>query len=202
MYNFVAGLLYFILNLIFRFKVQGKENLPTSSGFVIACTHKGWLDVVSLGVALYPRRKIHFMGKKELFKNKISKWFLSSLQCFPVNRENPGPSSLKIPIRLLKNGEVVGIFPSGSRNTREGVPIKRGAVYLSERTGAPIVPAIYIGPPTIFLKNIFKRKTILVKIGEPLYPADIGEKDLLLLLDKRMRELKSEIMNLKNDTFD
>ncbi|WP_368031679.1 1-acyl-sn-glycerol-3-phosphate acyltransferase, partial [Bacillus licheniformis] len=96
-------------------KVYNKENLPKDTGFVIACTHAGWVDVVALGVGILPM-EIHYMAKKELFENKLSGSFLSSINSFPVDRENPGPSSIKPPIKMLKEGKIVGIFPSGTRS--------------------------------------------------------------------------------------
>lgn len=185
-YSVVAWIIWAFLHLFYRFRVEGKEHLPTTSGYVIACTHTGWLDVLVLGVSIYPH-KVYYMAKKELFENSFLRWFLTKLQAFPVNRENPGPSSLKIPIRLLKKGEVVGIFPSGTRTTtQEDVPLKRGATYLSKKANVPLVPAIYQGPSSIKLKDLFKKKDIVVRIGEPIDPQ---HEDLLNVMDQKMKEL-------------
>ncbi|RAL26620.1 lysophospholipid acyltransferase family protein [Thermoflavimicrobium daqui] len=177
MYSFCAYVVYAFLRLFYRFKVVGKENLP-SSGFVIACNHTGWLDILSLAVGILPH-KVNYMAKKELFENRFIGWFLSKLKSFPVDRDNPGPSSLKIPIRRLKNGENVGIFPSGTRQQGE-VPLKRGAVFLAEKARVPLVPASYQGPPAIRLADLFRRKEITVMIGKPIDPneyKDSEEKD-------------------------
>lgn len=184
-YNVVAWVIRVFLTVFFRFRVEGKEHLPTKSGYVIACTHVGWLDVLVLGVSIHPH-KVYFMAKKELFENGLFQWFLTKLQAFPVNRENPGPSSLKIPIRLLRNGNVVGIFPSGTRTSDGEVPLKRGATYLAEKANVPLVPAIYKGPSTITLEGILRRKEILVKIGEPIDP---NQEDLLSIMNQKMNEL-------------
>ncbi|MBW4885349.1 MAG: 1-acylglycerol-3-phosphate O-acyltransferase, partial [Bacillus sp. (in: Bacteria)] len=143
MYKFTGYAAKAILSLRGGIKVYNKENLPKDTGFVIACTHAGWVDVVALGVGILPM-EIHYMAKKELFENKLSGSFLSSINAFPVDRENPGPSSIKTPIKLLKEGKIVGIFPSGTRSS-EDVPLKRGAVTIAQMGRAPLVPAAYSG---------------------------------------------------------
>lgn len=185
LYSIVAWIIRMILRVFYRFRVEGKEHLPITSGYVIACTHMGWLDVLVLGISIYPH-KIYFMAKKELFENGVVRWFLSKLQAFPVNREKPGPSSLKIPIRLLKKGKVVGIFPSGTRTTGEDAPLKRGATYLAQKANVPLVPAIYQGPPSIRLRDLFEKREIVVTIGEPLDPT---QEDLLNVMSHRMKQL-------------
>src|SRR5690625_983031 len=142
MYYFAGYLLKFLLSIFGRLKVYQKENLrKNSSGYVIACTHTGWLDIIWLGIAILPLQ-IHYMAKIELFNNKLVKWLLETLNAFPVNRENPGPSAIKIPRRLIKEGKIVGIFPSGTR-TSENVPLKRGADRKSTRLNSSHVAISY-----------------------------------------------------------
>jgi 1-acyl-sn-glycerol-3-phosphate acyltransferase len=164
MYRFVRGFAALVLKSCYRFQVEGIEKLP-EGGFVVACTHMGWLEIVALGVAT--PQPIHYMAKIELFRFPLTAWFLKKLNSFPVNRQNPGPSSLKTPIRLLKQGKVVGIFPSGTR-TSESVPLKRGAAYLAEKAGVPLVPAVYMGPTTLKWKDLFRRKPMTLRFGEPI----------------------------------
>jgi 1-acyl-sn-glycerol-3-phosphate acyltransferase len=169
MYAVCALIVRVFLFLFYRIKVIGKEHLPKGKGYVIACNHVGWLDILSLAaIGTYPDQ-VNYMAKKELFSNRFFKWFLEKIKAFPVDRDNPGPSSLKIPIRLLRSGEVVGIFPSGTR-TQEETPLKRGAVFLSEKAKVPLVPAIYFGPPVIRFSDLFRRKQILIVLGKPLDP--------------------------------
>ncbi|PSA92423.1 1-acyl-sn-glycerol-3-phosphate acyltransferase [Bacillus atrophaeus] len=170
MYKFCANALKVILSLRGGVKVYNKENLPADSGFVIACTHSGWVDVITLGVGVLPYQ-IHYMAKKELFQNKRIGSFLKSINAFPVDRENPGPSSIKTPIKLLKEGEIVGIFPSGTR-TSEDVPLKRGAVTIAQLGKAPLVPAAYKGPSSG--KALFKKGKMKLIIGKPLRQEDFA----------------------------
>ncbi|TCS95794.1 lysophospholipid acyltransferase family protein [Hazenella coriacea] len=190
MYRFVCFVAKVILHSFYRFTIVGKEKVPAQGGFVLACTHMGWLDVIALGAA--SPRQIHYMAKKELFSKPLIGWFLKRLNSFPVNRENPGPSSLKTPIRLTRQGNVVGIFPSGTR-THEDVPQKRGAVYIADKGKVSVVPAAYWGPESIRFKDLFRRKKMVIVFGEPLMLSEFNSKEaqteLLDELNDKMKEL-------------
>lgn len=144
-------------------KVYGLENVPEDGGFVIACTHNGYVDILNLGVSIYPR-EIHFMAKKQLFEMKGLSWLIPRLNAFPVDRENPGPSVIKVPRQLIKEGKIVGVFPSGTRSA-ESNDLKQGAVTIAQLSKAPIVPAAYIGPKNI--SGVFKRQKGYLIYGEP-----------------------------------
>lgn len=167
MYHFIANLVKGILTTTGGIKVFNKEQLPKDGAYVVACTHTGYIDILWLGVSLLPRQ-IHYMAKKELFTNKFIGGFLTKLNAFPVDRDNPGPSVLKIPSRLLSKGEIVGIFPSGTR-TNEQSALKQGAITIAQRSKVPVVPAVYIGPNTIGELIKFKKAKLI--FGEPLYIA-------------------------------
>lgn len=174
MYQFISKLLDLILvKMAKSLYVIGKENIPKDNKFVVTCTHESYNEVIMLGMALVPN-EIHYMAKKELFKNKWFGQFLTSLNAFPVDRENPGPSTLKRPVNLLKDNKTVGIFPTGHRTSVEGAPLKRGASTIAMLGKAPTLPAAYVGPTK--LHGLITGQA-LIKFGEPIYPSDIP-KDL------------------------
>lgn len=160
----------------------------------MTCSHIGWIDVIMLGIAVYPT-PVHFMAKKELFANAFAERFLRSIKAFPVNRENPGPSALKIPMKLLKENRCVGIFPSGTRSN-EDVPLKKGAVTIAVKSKAPLLPAVYQGPSTF--KQLLKGKKALVTFGEPIRfdeELQFVQKDRLIetgvrILEEKMKRLQ------------
>ena len=118
MYKPITFLLKYIFKTAGKVEVQGREKLPEGGPYVVACTHTSFMDVLMLATGMYPT-EIHYMAKKELFEGKFKNWFFKNVNAFPVDRANPGPSTLKIPSRLLKEGKVVGIFPSGTRSTED-----------------------------------------------------------------------------------
>ena len=195
MVYYIAGYALKIFLSIFGFlKVYQKENLPKEKGYVIACTHTGWVDILWLGVSILPT-KVHYMAKKELFQTGFLKWLMESLNAFPVDRENPGPSSIKIPIRLIKEGKIVGIFPSGTR-TSEDVPLKRGAVTIASYAKAPIVPAAYVGPNNF--KELFKWQRPKIIFGKPInLDRSLSKKEALQVmtddLNEAMKKLQKQI---------
>lgn len=194
MYTLAYYVVHFVFSLFGRLKVFDKEKLPEEEGYILACTHTGWVDILWLGIAIYPT-PIHFMAKKELFENGFVRWLISTLNAFPVDRENPGPSSIKIPRKLLKEDKVVGIFPSGTRTT-EDVPLKRGAATIALHAKAPIVPAAYIGPNNF--KEIFQRKKPRIIFGDPLYidpslSRREAQEDLANRLDHALKQLQLEL---------
>lgn len=199
MYRLAYYVVKFVLSLFGRLKVFGQEKLPEEKGYVLACTHTGWIDILWLGIAVYPIR-VHYMAKKELFSNGFLRWLMTGLNAFPVDRENPGPSSIKIPRQLIKENKVVGIFPSGTRTT-EDVPLKRGAVTIAIHSKSPIVPAAYIGPNNF--KEMLQRKKPRIIIGEPLYvDSSLSRRerleDLAERLDQSLRQLQEQLREKTN----
>ncbi|EIT83905.1 1-acylglycerol-3-phosphate O-acyltransferase [Fictibacillus macauensis ZFHKF-1] len=187
MYTFVATIAKIILRLFGKIEVRNKELLPTEGGYIIACNHRGWVEIIVLGTK--SPKPVHFMAKKELFTKRLIGWFLTSIKAFPVNRENPSPGSIKKPVKLLKEGHVVGIFPSGTR-TAEDASLKRGAVTIANLAKMPIVPAIYEGPGT--LKGLWKTRKATLTFGEPFYVSS-KNKDELAAFTERLSRSTNEI---------
>src|SRR5699024_11800248 len=103
-YNICAYALKIILSIFGFLKIYNKDKLPKDEGYVLACTHTGWIDILWLGISMLPLQ-VHYMAKKELFESKFLNWLMVKLNAFPVDRENPGPSSIKTPIRLIRSEE-------------------------------------------------------------------------------------------------
>lgn len=191
MYKLAANIVKLILGLNgSTAKVYGKENLPQEGGFVIACTHTGYVDILNLGVSVYPR-EIHFMAKKQLFDVKGLGWLINKLNAFPVDRDNPGPSVIKIPRQLIKEGKIVGIFPSGTRTT-ESTDLKQGAITIAQLSKAQIVPAAYIGPRNA--GEVFKRQKGYLIYGKP-FTVDGGKE----ARDEATQFLEQELLRLTEE---
>ena len=195
MYKYVAKFVAWLLALFNKAQVFNRQNVPTEGGYIIACTHTGWVDILNLGVSIYPT-PIHFMAKKQLFDIKGLGWFIRKLNAFPVDRDNPGPSVIKVPRELLKEGKVVGIFPSGTRNA-EGDSLKQGTIAIAQLTKAPVVPAAYIGPNTP--KDVVKRQKGYLIFGEPFYvtaKGKDGREEYTKHLEKTLVELQQELQRI------
>lgn len=166
LYNFLIHLVNPFLTLINgRPQIEGKDKLPEGN-YILVAPHRTWMDPVLLALATFPR-KYAFMAKEELFAKPAANWFLRKLNAFPVNRDNPGPSAIKTPVRLLKQSNLSTIiFPSGSRYSSE---LKGGAFVIAKLAGVPLVPAVYQGP--LSFGQLFSRQKRRIAIGNPI-PVD------------------------------
>ncbi|MCD6310507.1 MAG: 1-acyl-sn-glycerol-3-phosphate acyltransferase [Candidatus Eremiobacteraeota bacterium] len=154
------------LILFFRgLKVEDLENLPPEGGVILACNHTSYLDPPVLGSAV--DRKVYFMAKSELFKIPVLGTIIRWLDAFPVIRGKPDRKAIRRAEELLASGEVIGIFPEGTRHTTGeiGEP-EPGTALISLRTGKPVIPVAIKGT------NKFPFACIRVKIGKPLMPPE------------------------------
>ena len=123
------------------------------------------------------------MAKEELFKNPILRFILKHANAFPVNRQNPGPSAIKTPVKALRSKDLSLImFPTGSRYSSE---LKGGAVVIAKMARVPLVPAVYQGP--LKFSDVLKRKKITIRFGEPI-PIDpklkLNDENLTMIGDQ------------------
>lgn len=147
------------LLFVFRIKVEGKVNFPEKGGAILALNHRSNWDVVVAGT-VSPRR-LRFMAKSELFKNKFFGGLISMLGAFPVKRGKGDIGAIKSAMSILKNEEVMLMFPEGRRSTGDNASAKGGVVLISQMANVPVIPAYISG------KYKFMHK-ITVRFGEPV----------------------------------
>ncbi|MDN6127943.1 MAG: 1-acyl-sn-glycerol-3-phosphate acyltransferase, partial [Tetragenococcus halophilus] len=172
-YIFMRGLVKGILFLANgNAHYENKNLLPQDENYILVAPHRTWWEPLYLAVAAGPK-KFAFMAKEELFKNPILRFILVHANAFAVKRDNPGPSTIKTPVKLLRNTDLsLLMFPSGTRHSSE---LKGGTVVISRMAKVRIVPCVYQGPLT--LKDLFKRKRVTVRFGEPVELGDIKKTD-------------------------
>ena len=149
------------LSIFLPVKIIGKKNLPKKQGFVLTCNHYSNADAVMIDIKI--GRKIRFLAKKELFKNKFVSFFLKQFGGYPVDRGASDIKAFKFALTTLKDKKVLGLFPEGTRNkagTEEMQELKSGAIVFASKAGVPIVPMVLVKP----IK--FLRRTTLI-VGEP-----------------------------------
>lgn len=159
--------------LIYRVSVSGLENVPETGGAIIVANHLSYLDPPLIGVIL--RRPIRFMAKKELFRFRAFAWLIRKLGAFPVDRGSVDRAAIKEAIDTVSSGKLLGIFPEGGRS-KDG-RLQRGhagAALIAIKTGAPVIPVGIIGLGRNS-SGPWLRRRILVTIGKPLAPPQVGE---------------------------
>ncbi|MCC2744312.1 1-acyl-sn-glycerol-3-phosphate acyltransferase [Leuconostoc lactis] len=160
LHGIVVGLIWTING---RIKYMHRDRLPVNDNYILVGPHRSWWDPVWYAVAAYPKHFI-FMAKIELFKFPPLAWLIRAAGAFPVDRENVGPSVIKVPVRELKSGDrSLIMFPSGSRHSAE---LKSGTILIAKMSGKPIVPAVYQGP--VKFSQLFKRNNTTINFGEPI----------------------------------
>jgi 1-acyl-sn-glycerol-3-phosphate acyltransferase len=157
-----------VFRLLTRFTVSGAEGLPSSGPVILAANHLTTYDVFFMQAAI--SRPIFFMGKEELFRHPVMDWLLRQLGGFPVYRGEGDEWALQHAERVLRAGQVLGIFPEGTRSKGKGLkPAKTGVARLALEVGCPIVPVALHGPQYMFTR-ISRRTLISVSFGKAVFP--------------------------------
>ena len=164
------------------------------TGAVIACNHVGWADSLWMAYAVYPRQ-LRYMSKQELFDSTLSRWVLKHGGSVPIDRADPSRSSIRIAVDLLQRGEIILIFPSGTRS-EENMAFKRGAAAIALHARVPLVPAFFQGPKQMQVAHLLHRPPIRVTFGSPIPTAELpfGKRttiDLTQQLRAAIAELRS-----------
>jgi 1-acyl-sn-glycerol-3-phosphate acyltransferase len=171
LYRVERAIFVSVLRAWFRPKVVGREHVPATGPVILAPVHRSFAD---FGFAAFcTDRKLFFMTKDEMWKNKYLGKLLLSVGAFPVHRESADREALQRAEEVLRRGEALVLFPEGTRRAGPEIEdLMEGATFLSARTGAPIVP-IGIGGSDLAMpkgSTIPKPYTIEVVIG-PALPA-------------------------------
>ena len=153
--------------VFFRLKRIGMEHVPAEGPLIIASNHRSFMDPWVIGLLL--RRPVYYVAKTELFHHRFTAWILSSLGAFPVDRGGGDRDAMDAARRILERGDVVAIFPEGTR-IRPGAlgPPKRGVGRLALETGAPVVPVALIGTEAVRRGWRIRPHKVRIRAGRPL----------------------------------
>lgn len=170
LYPFARSVVAGILKPTYRIKVEGRENFPKEGGVLLCTNHISNFDPPVVGVTA--PRKVFFMAKAELFKVPILKDLLHNFGTFPVNRGGSDREALRTGLKILKEGNVLGFFPEGTRSKNgELGKGQAGAGFFALRSTAAVVPCAIIGPYKPF-------KTLRVIYGKPINMDEYREKKI------------------------
>lgn len=193
MRGFIICILRAFLFIFYRVKIHNIENLNSIKGKCIICSnHISNLDPVIL--LTYSKRNIRFMAKKELFEVKIIKKIIGDIfGAFPVDRDNPGMSTIRQALSILKDEKILGIFPEGTRvkNGYNENNAKSGVAMIANKSQAQVLP--------IYIKSSYKLfGKVDIVIGNPRnYFEDIEGRvtsDMYVEISKQMLK---DIYNLE-----
>ena len=199
-YVLVRDLLLVLCKLYFRVTVSGREHLPKSGPYIIAPVHRSNIDTPLS--AFVTRRRVRFMGKDSLWKQKQVGAFLSLLGGFPVTRGAADLEALKRCVAVLDAGEPLVMFPEGTRQSGATLhPLFEGPAYVALKRGVPIVPVGIGGTERVMRKGskmIWPHKCH-VTIGSPI---DVEHGGNGRVDRERMTQITAELAKRLQTVFD
>lgn len=181
LYTIGRGVCVPFFKVLYRYKFINRNSIPKEGAYILACNHLSNSDPVLLGIG--QKRRLFFMAKIELFKNKFFGALIRGLGAFPVERGAGDGKAIKTGEDLIKEGNVMTIFIEGGRTkTGDLMRPRSGCALVAQQMQVPVIPACItvVGNP----KYIFAKRVI--HYGEPLTPQQLG-----LTVDGDRRQLKN-----------
>ena len=159
-----------VTQILFPFKLVRKEKVKDGACVLVGNHYRIW-DIVHM--ACTTREKVHFITKKELYKNKFLAHLCDIVEAIPVSRDGQDAKAVMTALRYLKNGDKISMFPEGTRNRTDEdlLPLKGGAAMFAIKAKAPVYPVM-----CPHKTRLFRRTKILV--GDPI--------DLSAFYDRRL----------------
>lgn len=169
-YGFLKKFMVAVTQILFPFKLVGKEKVKDGACVLVGNHYRIW-DIVHM--ACTTKEKVHFITKKELYKNKFLAHLCDIVEAIPVSRDGQDAKAVMTALRYLKNGDKISMFPEGTRNRTDEdlLPLKGGAAMFAIKAKAPVYPVM-----CPHKTRLFRRTKILV--GDPI--------DLSAFYDRRL----------------
>ncbi|HEX2196502.1 MAG TPA: lysophospholipid acyltransferase family protein, partial [Actinomycetota bacterium] len=175
MYWVFKGVLKPLLKGLYRIRVEGLENVPKKGAAILAANHLSFLD--SFFIPLVVKwRKVTYLAKADYFKSWKTSWFFKS--CGQISCERGGgdksQQSLEIALDVLEDGNLLGIYPEGTRSPDGYLYRGRtGVARLALASGVPVIPVGLVGtekvmPKSAKMPRLWGRVEVVVRFGEPL----------------------------------
>ena len=154
----IKGFLAGLYHIVFRVKITGK--VPDEGAYILCANHINYLDAAAM--VLFNKRKVNFVAKEDLFRFRILNWLGHLFDAIPIKRNMQDIEAMKRCIKTIKKGELLGIFPEGTRKgMQKNMKAKNGAAFMAIKTGAPVIPVGIHGTFKPFSK-------VYINYGEPI----------------------------------
>ena len=181
-----------LMKVLFPVTFHHTENLQQDAPAIIISNHTSMLDPVIMAMACH-RYHIRFMGKKELVSNPVFNWFFKKLDMIAVDRHNTDMAAIRSSMKVLASGEMLGIFPEGTRH-KEGVmeDLESGIALIALRSKAPLLPVYLTDKPRLF-RRIHAYCGTVIPVS-PIAKDGVNKQNcdkLLEIITSRYREMVS-----------
>lgn len=205
LYRFLHGALPSIMDRMFSMQAEGVENVPAEGGAILACNHLSFVDSLALPVNI--DRPLYFLGKADYWDSWKTRWFFKSTGVIPVDRAGGDKSAgaLTTGTRILEAGELLGIYPEGTRSPDGRLYRgKTGPARIAITARVPIIPCATIGTDGAWPSGsrLPRRHPVIVRYGKPLdFSRYYGKADDPVALRAATDELMFEIMMLSGQQY-
>jgi 1-acyl-sn-glycerol-3-phosphate acyltransferase len=177
LHKFIVWLAHRLTPLVMDLRVSGVEHLPDSGAAVVTCNHLVNFDVFPLQLAL--PRMVFYMGKAELFQNRLVHAVFRRMGAFPVYRGERDSWALEHARKVLASGQIVAMFPEGTRSRGKGLALaKPGAAKLAIEMNCPVLVVSIDGIQNLL--KTFPRRTVVNVVIAPLIVPKPHESPLAL----------------------
>jgi 1-acyl-sn-glycerol-3-phosphate acyltransferase len=194
LYSICKTICQVTLRIICHIRIFGHDNIPEEGPVILASNHVSYLDPVLVG--LTTKRKVYFMARESLFRIPVFGWIIRHVSAFPIKRDGVSDTSaIKRSLKLLKKGEVVGIFPEGTRSTAGNLlEAQAGIGMIALKSQAAVIPIFIKGADKALPKGarMIKPARIEVICGKPIFaPKEKGRRSYTDFSAKIMHSIKS-----------
>lgn len=206
LYRFLRKALPPILNPYLSMHIEGQEHLPVDGPYILAMNHLSFIDSLVVPISV-PNRPVYYLGKADYFESWKTRWFFSGVGVVPVMREggDAGQRSLDTGVRILQGGDIVGIYPEGTRSPDGRLYRgKTGPVRMALEAEVPIVPTAVKGTDKAMPtgKYLPVRHPVSVRFGRPLdFSRYYDRKTDPFVLRSATDELMYELMMLSGQEY-
>ena len=185
----------FLTVLWTRMRRIGRENIPAEGGAVLVCNHLSMWDMIT--VACMTRRYVCFVGKSELEKNPLVRFFVRQVKAICVDRGKPDLGAIRRMLAMVKQGELLLIFPEGTRNrhpeSQPLLPLQEGTAMVALRGGVPAIPLWICGKYNPW-------RGLRVAVGKPI---DLDElrQERRPNLEMATKRIEEALLSLREETM-
>lgn len=158
---------------LYHLRTSGTEHLPPRGPAIVVINHQSDFDPPFIGVS-FPR-PLRFMAKSELFEQAWFRWMIERLGAYPIHRGEGDREALRRSLEVLAAGQVLLMFPEGTRYDDGRVhSFEPGVGLLALRSGAPVIPAAMRGSEQIRRDGRLGLAAVRLAAGPPVALDDLG----------------------------
>lgn len=182
----------FFGRIFLRMRMLGRDQFPDQGGGLVCSNHQSYLDPILLGG--FCDRRMNYLARENLFSTTFFGALIRWYDAIPVKRDGMSISGLKQTLQRLKRGELVVIFPEGTRSEDGQVaPLKSGFCMLARKAKVPLIPVAIAGAYEVWPKGrkLPRMGRVCLMAGAPIGADEVqqlSDEELVGELERRIRD--------------